>query len=224
MSNRAKIILFGVAALLLLFAGYAAAQALWITLHHRYSRPETGYYNGSVRADFDENRDGLYWLRFEGKSEARWYSRQPTNFVYTHLILQLHSFDDQANMKESRATVDLPSMNFRSAETNATLSADLLATLLLRKGERNTNSLQQMEAIMSYIRAAGEGRLPAPNHHGHYFDEPLRVQIMHFHLGPGIGWTVYAWLTIWGILVVFAAWRVFKKPAAERTPTALPSS
>ncbi len=218
MSTAAKLSLFGVTALLLLFAGYAAAQALWITLHHRYSRPETGYYHGSVRADFSEDRDSLYWLRFDGKSESRWYSRQPTNFVYTHLNLQLHSFDDQAKMRESRATVELPSLYFRSAETNATLSPDLLATLLLRQGERTTNGMQQMEAIMSYIRAAGEGKLPGPNHHGHAFTEPVRVRIMHFHLGPGIGWTVYAWLKIWIVLVVFAAWRVFKKPAAVRTP------
>jgi len=210
-TKAAKLLLFGVVALLLLFAGYAAAQTLWIKLHHRYSRPETGYYYGSVRADFDENRDGLYWLRFEGKSKARWYSSKPTNFVYTRLDLQLHSFDEQAKMRECQATIELPTLNFRSAETNATLSSDLLATLLLRQGERTPKRMQQIEAIMSYIRAAGEGRLPGPNHHGHYFTEPLRVQIMHFHLGPGIGWTVYAWIKIWIVLVAFAAWRVFRK-------------
>ncbi len=217
-NTAVKIFLFSLVALFVLFAGYIATAKLWRNLNGRYASPETGYYYGSVLADFSDAETGQYWLRFEGKSQSQWYWQRPTNFVYKHLDLQIYSFSDEPNDREIKATVELPSLRFRTANTNATLSSELLAKELLRHPGTVTNGLQQMETIMGFIRAAGEGKLPGPNHHGHYFEKPVNTKIMHFHLGRGFGWTVYAWLKIWGILVVFAAWRVFKKHVPTKEP------
>lgn len=223
MTKPAKIFLFGLTALLVFIVGFVVADVIWQMNYHRYASPNTGYYHGYVTADLTDARSGAYWLRIKGESEPKWYWLCPTNFVYKHLDLQINSFGGASETGDLQASLELPSMRFRSAHTNTTLSADLLATLLLTPGESPTNGLQQMATIMDFLRAAGEGKLPGPRHHGHRIEEPVNVRMYHWLHGRGIRGTVYAWLAIWITLVVFGYRRVFKKRANEDTHSTLAS-
>jgi hypothetical protein len=209
-NTAAKIFLFSLVALLALFTGCVLANYVGWMNHGRNASPDTGHFYGSVHADLS-NPGGHYWLRFEGQSKAEWYWQRPTNFVYTHLDVQIHCFWDEAEGYKTQGTLELPSLQFRTGNTNTTLSVDLLTSLLLSPDEKPTNALQQMETIMNFIRAAGEGKLPRPQHHHHNIKEPVHTRIAHYRLGRGISYSDYAGLAIWITLVVFAAKRVFKK-------------
>jgi len=210
-----KIFLFGLSTLVLFIAGFVVADVIWQMNYHRYASPNTGYYHGYVTADLTDVHSGAYWLRFKGESEPQWYWLCPTNFTYSHLDLEMYS-DGEKTM----ATVELPSLHFRSGDVEGKLSAELLATFLLKDSQGLTNGMAQMDTIVGFITAAGEGKLPGPKHHGHRIEEPVNVRMYHWLLGRGIRGTVYAWLAIWITLVVFGYRQVFKKPSADRTPTA----
>ena len=218
MSRSLKIFLFVLSAVIVFIVGIVVADVIWQMNYHRYASPNTGYYHGYVTADLTDARTGAYWLRIKGESEPQWYWRCPTNFVYKHLDLQINSFGSASETEELHASLELPSMRFRSAHTNTTLSADLLAALLLTPGESPTNGMQQMAAIMDFFRAAGEGKLPGPKHHRHRIEEPVDISLSHWLTGRGIPGTYYAWLVLWIALVVFVAKRVFKKPVAIMLP------
>lgn len=215
MTKPAKIFLFSLSALILFIAGLPVTDAIWRINNGRYASPNTGYYHGIVIADLSDTESGAYWLRINGESEPQCYWVCPTNFVYKHLDLRINSFGSASETEELLATLELPSLRFRTAHTNTTLTADLLARLLLTPGESPTNGMHQMTTIMDFFRAAGEGKLPGPQHHGHIIEKPVHVRMNHWRLGLGIPGVYYAWLVIWIGFVVITAKRVFKKSADQ---------
>jgi hypothetical protein len=198
----AKTLLFGVVALLLLVIGSAAAQLAWQRTHHRYDLPSTGYYYGSAGSSLSYlggiESDWSYF-GFRGKSPWRWYWTRPTNFTYTKL--QLEWFGGSTN---GHATLHLPSFVYEmEGETGKLTHAVLTQWLPRSEGYEGspTNDLR-LAAIMRYLRAASDGELPPPRHHGIPLEEPLHGSLQHFHCGIGVGWTVYLWIGIWLALVI----------------------
>jgi hypothetical protein len=207
----AYILLFGLLALALLVIGYVVAQAWWHTTHHRYYQPDSGYYHGSVHAFFFGTEDDVYSFHFEGETAPRWRWAYSTNFTYQSLHFEWHRFDSQADLSEDNGKLRLPSLAYESSRGTGVLTRAVLAEWLLGTTNGTPEAKQSVDAVFGFIEGAGRGTLPAPNHHGHYFEQPVRGRIQHFQLGFGIGGVVYIWVGIWLLLVVITARRFWRR-------------
>jgi hypothetical protein len=202
--KAAKYLLFWLIALTLLFVGCLGAQALWGFTHHRYDEPESGYYYGSVHARFDNFDDGIYFLSLEGKSEARWQWSYSSNFTYRHLHIKWNSYHSPVggSWQEGGGTLRLPSFAYESSNGTGILTRAVLSQWLLGDQTRTPEAARSIDALFGFMEDAAHGTLPAPNHHGHSFKQPVSGQIQHFRLGFGVGGLVYIWGLIWLFLVV----------------------
>lgn len=210
MFKAAKILLFGLLALGLLAAGSLGAQALWHATHHRYDKPESGYYYGSVHARFF-GTDDVYLFKFEGKTDPHWRWVYSTNLVYLSLQFEWFAFDSQADHLEGSGTLRLPSLAYESSRGTGVLTRTVLSQWLLSSTNRTPDAARSIDAVFGFIDAAGRGTLPAPSHHGHHLKEPVRGYIQHFSLGFGVGGFVYIWIAIWLLLVVFFGRRFWRR-------------
>src|SRR5262245_15601085 len=113
--KTAKILLFGLLALVLLVVGALGAQALSNATHHRYDDPDSGYYHGSVHALFSGTDDDVYSFHFEGQSKPRWQWTYSTNFIYRSLQFEWLGFDSPTDHLEGRGTLRLPSLAYESS-------------------------------------------------------------------------------------------------------------
>ena len=104
----------------------------------------------------------------------------------------------------TRGTLFLDSLSFQARE-NGAFTKEILATWLLGKTNASVASLRGIDAIYNYVLAARDGVLPAPNHHGHHFKNPIRGTIYHFRLGIGIAGYVYIWVYLWTLGVFIGA-------------------
>ena len=193
-----------VAAILVLPIGYIGAQWVWFRFHHRYDSPETGLYHGSVTALFDSLDEPFYSLRLRAESSPRWYWSLPTNFSYTSLEVEWRE-----ESTDRHATVSLPGLTYRAGDSSGAFTRDVLAGWL--HGSTNwASGRQHVDAIFGYFESAARGSLPPPRHHTYYLEQPIRVQIHHFLLGYGVGSTVYIWLVVWLLLVMFCSRRLLR--------------
>ncbi len=210
--KAAKILLFGLLALALLVVGCLGAQALWNATHHRYDDPDSGYYRGSVHALFSGTDDDVYSFHFEGQTEPRWRWTYSTNFIYSRLQFEWHRFDAQADHTEDSGTLRLPSLAYESSHgVRGVLTRALLSEWLLGTTNGTPAGARSVDAVFGFIEDAGRGTLPAPNHHGHSFEQPVRGRIQHFRLGFGVGGLVYIWVGVWLLLVMFIGRRLWRR-------------
>jgi hypothetical protein len=196
----------------LLVVGCLGAQALWSATHHRYDDPDSGYYHGSVHAVFSGTDDEIYSFHFEGHSKPRWQSTYSTNFIYHSLQFDWLGFGSQADRLEGSGTLRLPSLAYESSRGTGILTRAVLSQWLFGSTNRTPESARSIDSVFSFIEDAGRGTLPAPNHHGHYFEQPVRGRIQHFRLGLGVGGIVYSWVGVWLPLVVFFGRRFWRRP------------
>lgn len=199
--KAAKLLSFALLALALLAAGYVGAQALWHATHHRYSQPNSGYYHGYVHAVFSDTNDS-YSFRFQGQTDPRWRWTYSTNLIYRSLQFEWFRFDSEAQLSEGSGTLKLPSLAYESSHGTGTLTRVMLAKWLLGTTNVTAAARKSVDAVFDFIEAAGRGSLPAPNHHGHHFEQPVRGRIQHFSVGFGAGGFVYIWIGIWLLVVV----------------------
>ena len=211
MSKTVKTLLFGLLVLALLVGGCIGAQALWDATHHRYANPNTGYYNSSVHALFWGNEDEVYSFHFRGQSERRWRWVYSTNFVYRNLHFEWSRFDSQAQVSEDSGTLKLPSLAYESPHGTGVLTRGKLAEWLLGATNGTPGGSRSVDALFSFLEAAGRGSLPCPRHHTHYIEQPVRGSIQHFLHGFGVGGFVYMWIGIWLVSVVFVGWKLWRK-------------
>jgi hypothetical protein len=206
-----RLIIFVPVAVLLLPVGYIGAQLLWYHFHHRYDRPETGLYHGYVTVSFDSfDIDArIYGLHFRAESSPRWYWTQPTNFTYT--ILEVEWRDESA---DRHATVSLPAFTYRSDSASGAFTRDVLAGWLFGAATNRISDSQHVDSIFGYFESAATGSLPRPRHHTYYLEQPeqpTRVRVQHFLVGYGVGSTVYIWLGVWLLLVVFGGRTILRR-------------
>ena len=212
MKRLAKILLFVFLALVLLVVGSIGAQALWQLTHHRYDEPNSGYYHGSVRAQFDSIGDETFFFEFKGKSEPRWRWGHSTNIIYKTLHFEWYSIvedarTDTADKSGGSGVIMLPVLAYHSTAGDGVLTRATLAKWLLGATNGSPAAMQSVDTIFSYIEAAGSGLLPAPRHHTYHLKRPLFGMIQHFLLGFGVGGFVYVWMGIWLLLVVIVGRR-----------------
>ena len=210
-TKAVKISLFALLALALLAAGCLGAQAFWQATRHRYDQPNTGYYRGFVHASFSGTDDEVYNFHFEGETEPCWRWVYSTNLIYRSLRFEWFSFDSQANQSEGKGTLRLPSLAYDSSRGTGILTRAVLSGWLLGGTNGTPRALQSVNAVFGFIEDAGRGTLPAPSHHGHTLQQPVRGYIQHFSLGSGVSGLVYAWICLWLLLVLFFGWRVRRR-------------
>ncbi len=207
----AKVLLFGTIALALLALGCVVAQFLSFVTRHRYDLPNSGYYYGSVNANFSDPDNYRYSFRFQGKSEPHWQWVHSPNFVYPSLQFSWHSNDRQAGRTEGSGTLKLPSLAYESSHGAGILTSEVLAQWLLGSAQRTPRAEWRVDVIYSFMEAAGRGDLPPPRHHPHHFREPVDGHIQHAVLGLGVGVFVYIWSCIWLFLLVFYGPRLWRR-------------
>ena len=213
MRNVARNIVFGLLAAALLAAGCIGAQVWWHATHHRYDQPDSGYYYGSVSAVFDGTDDDVYSFSFRGQTKPRWRWVYSTNLVYRSLQFEWHRFDSQADESEGNGTLQLPSLAYESSHGTGVLTRAVLSHWLLGTNNSTPAAQHSVDAVFAFLEDAGRGTLPAPNHHGHYFEQPVRGRIQHFSLGLGVGGPVYVWAGIWLLSVLFFTQQFWRKHA-----------
>jgi hypothetical protein len=212
MVKVAKVLMFGLLAVALLVAGCIGAQVYW-SAHHRYDQPDSGYYYGSVSAVFDGTDEDIYSFHFRGETRPHWQWVYSTNFVYASLQFEWRRFDSQADESEGSGTIKLPSFAYESSQGTGVLTRAVLYQWLLGGTNRAPAAQRSVDAVFGFLEDAGRGELPAPNHHGHYFEQPVRGRIQHFSLGFGVGGLVYFWTGIWLLSVLFFSRQLWRKHA-----------
>lgn len=217
-SQVAKKILLGFLILALLPIGCLAAQVLWAVLHHRYDSPNAGYYHSAVHARFSGLDDAVYYFAFDGKTQPEWRWTYFTNFIYPTLQFEWHRFDESANMSEDKGILTLPSLAYQSKHSTGVLTRAVLSKWLLGKTDLRAGDSQSIEAIFGFIEAAGQGNLPAPNHHGYHFQTPVHGSLHHFRLGSGIGGLVFIWVGIWLVLVFLSGRKIMMSQNPQESP------
>jgi hypothetical protein len=209
--KAAKTFLFGLVALALLVVGCFGAQALWSATHHRYDRPDSGYYHASVNARFFGRDEDVYSFHFRGESEPRWQWTYSTNFVYRSLQFDWFGFDSRADLLEGSGTLRLPSLVYESSRGTGVLTRAVLSGWLLGTTNCTPTAARSIGAVFSFIEAAGHGVLPAPRHHSHDVEQPVRGSIQHGRHGLGVGGLVYIWVAFWLLSVVFFGRRFWRQ-------------
>jgi hypothetical protein len=210
LSKTAKNALFILLALVSLVLGCLGAKALWKRTHHRYDRPGSGYYYGYVNAHFSVWDDSPYTFHFEGQSKSRWRWVYSTNVFYDNLRFDWTSYDSRNTSTEGKGIISLPSLAYSSTTGTGVLTHATLAQWLIGVTNPNPELARGVDGVFDFIEAAGHGSLPAPNHHGHTFEQPVNVRIQHALLGVGVPEFIYIWIGCWIILVTFG-WRKFRK-------------
>lgn len=211
MLKTLKALLFALLACALLAIGYIGAQALWHSTHGRYDMPNTGYYHSSVSAVFNGIDDEIYSFHFQGQTEPRWRWVYSTNLFYRRLHFEWRGYSSQAEPLEGNGTLSLPSLAYESSHGTGILTRVTLAEWLLGTTNADPAATKSVDAVFGFIKAAGHGSLPAPNHHGHSFEQPVNGRIQHFLLGYGVGGFVYIWIGLWLLLVTLVGRRFWKK-------------
>lgn len=206
--KAAKVFVFGLLALALLVVSCLGAQALWNATHRRYDDPDSGYYHASVHALFSGTDDDVYSFHFRGQSKPRWQWTYSTNFVYRSLQFEWHRFGAQA---EGSGTIGLPSLVYESSHGTGVLTRAVLSEWLLGTTNGTPAGARSVDAVFGFIDDARRGTLPAPRHHVHYFEQPVRGHIQHVRLGLGVGGLVYIWVAVWLFLAVFFGRRFWKR-------------
>lgn len=201
-----KLLAFSAASMAFLLVGSFGAQLLWRKLH-RDDDAKTGIYYSRVQGNFVSS-DQVFSFSFEGQTATHWYWTFPTNFAYKLLTLEWHN---SSNDSEGKAILSLPDFRYESARSTGVLSPEILAGWLLGRTSLMSTSSEnaRVEQVFGYLRAAAQGTLPPPNHHGYSFgyesEAPLLGRIQHFRLGTGIGGTVYGWFVVWGVATLLLA-------------------
>ena len=205
---------FLLASLALLVAGCLGGQFFWHRQHHRYDQPRTGAYYGSVSANLSSS-ESSFSLYFRGQTATRWYWAFPTNFSYTRLSLEWHRY--AGDPAEGKAMLSLPDFKYESSDSTGVLGREVLAGWLLGKTSPvpTNNDTAVVDQMFGYLRAAADGTLPPPNHHGYSFgyesQELLTGRIQHFRLGTGVGSVVYIWIAVWLVATLVSAWVWFRR-------------
>ncbi len=213
MVKVAEVLSFGLLAVALLAAGCIGAQMCWHASHHRYDQPDSGYYYGSVNAVFDGADDDIYSFHFRGQTQPHWRWAYSTNFIYRSLQFAWYRFDSQANESGDSGTLKLPSLAYESSHGTGVLTRAVLSQWLLGATNRAPAAQRSVDVVFGFLEDAGRGTLPAPRHHTHYFEQPVRGRIQHFSLGFGVGGLVYVWIGVWLLSVVFIARRFWRRHA-----------
>lgn len=201
-----KLLAFSAASMAFLLVGSFGAQLLW-RKQHRDNEAKTGVYYSRVHGYFTSS-DQTFSFFFEGQTATHWYWTFPTNFTYKLLTLEWHNY---SNDSEGKATLSLPDFRYESAGSTGVLTPEILAGWLLGRTSVTSASSEsvRVEQVFGYLRAAAQGTLPPPNHHGYSFgydsEAPLLGRIQHFRLGTGIGGTVYGWFVVWGVATILLA-------------------
>jgi len=219
MNAEAQKIQFSFIAIVVLLLGLGADVLLSLS-GLAFLQPRTGYYGGYYFTSIHQPDQGAYSLSITGESGLRWHWFAPRNFTYSRLQLSWYLspsvYQDMAahpvvtDRKRSGdwwANVDLPSQRYQTKSTNGVLSAEVLIDWLLPQEAHPLaeKERQQIEAILSNIRAAGAGTLPPPDRKMYKLDD-VSSSRFHARAGPGITFLGYGWTAVWGI-VTLKKWR-----------------
>ena len=162
----------------IIFHSLCVAGIVLIVLTFFYT---PGVYNsllsGSVLID-SENDLNLVYIKFECRTNKKWYWKKPINYSYSSMELDLH--------KKNKATIYFPSLICKYNNKEEPLSKKLFGNLLKDNSEDKTDlSFLAIDKFYDFIMSVNNGTLPPPRHHPYSLDSPYMGHFVHFCLGGG---------------------------------------
>ncbi len=143
--------------------------------------------------------DEVYRLEIQGETRLEWWWNLPRNPKYQKLTLAWDSDSD-----EGRAVVELPALEYRHGTSQGVLTSDVLyAWMSGAESEEDPSLRDAIGEVMAYIRKAGRGELPPPQHHlhSHHVEDVVTIAALHGVSGgvhqPLIHTTV--WIALWSV-------------------------
>lgn len=156
-----------------------------------------GWAHSSVYANpaaIDLGERGTFFsLTLQGKTPAKACWREPVNYTYESLDLEIRG------KEEVNAVADLRNMILRLNNGEVPLTEEALSKLLFGDLplEKESEEARAIHQIFGMILSAGDGTLPPPRHHLYPIEGDLFGNLSHFSLGARFSRWILWWLGIW---------------------------
>ena len=153
---------------------------------------------------------GYYSITMVAEEPPRfvlWGNRSPH---YRKADLQWNFFRIGHENREGTLAIDLQSMSFENAGKMIPLNPDSLSFIFeLKKPSEREEII--VKSLFDFLKAARDGGIPRPNHHGHRLPDPLPGSLQHSATGCALMPIELAWVGGWTLFGIFSIIRSRKQ-------------